>query len=223
MLHLKRLVVPFSVTWDISPEAGADISLSSSSKGGLYMTTCNPAEGRWYQFFVKGCCAKMGDIVRQDRAFTIIVLLKLLYIYEKEYQELGSNMPVHSIRSCMFLLLTCLSGMRGYKAVWTDLTTLTYGIEYYANMEDYTAISWRIVEQFKSHKGIAGCYMITIAGVTNSGESFPLGLNSFSYLWGGKAYTKVGHFNTPMGHIVRRRTTRRISFLSLKLFKRQKC
>ena len=39
-------------------------------------------------------------------------------------------------------------------------------------MEDCTAISWPIVGQFKSHDGIAGCYMIPIAGVTNSGIKF---------------------------------------------------
>ena len=37
--------------WDTSPEAGGDISLSTSSKAGQYVATCNPAEGRWYQQF----------------------------------------------------------------------------------------------------------------------------------------------------------------------------
>ena len=87
----------------------------------------------------------MGEIARQDRAFTISVLLKLLYVYEKEYHKLGSNMPVHSIRSCMFLLLTCLGGIQGCEAVWTDFAALTYDVEYYENMEDYTAILWSII------------------------------------------------------------------------------
>ena len=81
-------------------------------------------------------------------------------------------MPIHSICSCMFLLLTCLCGMQGYEAVWTDLTALKYDVEYCENMEDYTAISWPIVGRFKSHDGIAGCYMIPIAGVINSGIKF---------------------------------------------------
>ena len=31
----------FLVLWGISPEAGANVSLLSSSKGGCYMATCN--------------------------------------------------------------------------------------------------------------------------------------------------------------------------------------
>ena len=72
----------------------------------------------------------------------------------------------------MFLLLTYLGGIRGYEAVWTDLAALKYDAEYCENMGDYTAISWPIVGRFKSHDDIAGCYMIPITGVTNSGIIF---------------------------------------------------
>jgi len=168
----QKIWSTFPVLWDISPEAGAGIALSSSTKSGHFVATCNPAEGRWYQFFARGCCARMGDIVKQDRAFTIIALLKLLDMYEQEYKDLGSNIPINSICSCMFLLLPCLGGMQGYEAVWTDLAALKYDVEYCENMGDYTAISWPILGRFKSHDSIAGCYMIPIAGVANSGIKF---------------------------------------------------
>jgi len=162
----------FTVLWNVSPEAGSDITLSTSSKKGRYVATCNPSEGPWYQMFALGCCARMGDIVRQDRAYTIGVLLKMLDMFEQEYQDLGEAMPLQSIQACMFLLLTCLGGMRGYEAVWTDLAALRYDIEYCEDMDDYSAVAWPIVGRFKCHDGIAGCYMIPIAGVTNSGNNF---------------------------------------------------
>ena len=114
----------------------------------------------------------MGDIVKQDRAYTIGVLLKLLSMFEAEYQSLGRNMPMASICACMFLLLTCLGGMRGFEAVWTDLAALRYDVEYCESMEDYSAVSWPIVGRFKAHDGRAGCYMIPIAGTTDSGITF---------------------------------------------------
>ena len=67
----------------------------------------------------------------------------------------------------MFLLLACLGGVRGYEAVWTDLAPLTYDVSYCEDMEDLSAASWPIVGRFKAHGGIAGCYMIPIAGTTN--------------------------------------------------------
>ena len=79
----------------------------------------------------------------------------------------------------MFLLLTCLGGMRGYEAVWTDLAALRYDVEYCEDLEDLSAVSWPIVGRFKAHDGIAGCYMITIAGTTNSGITFFTWTQSF--------------------------------------------
>ena len=168
-----------TVIWDNSPEAGADITLSSSSAKGRYVATCNPSEGRWYQYFATGCCARMGDIVKQDKAYTIEVLHKLLSMYEMEYQDLGSDMSMNSMCSVMFLLLTCLGGMRGYEAVWTDLVTLRHDIELCERADDYTAIAWPIVGRFKAHDGIAGCYMIPIAGETDSGIQFFLWTQRF--------------------------------------------
>ena len=154
----------YTVLWDASPESGADITLSSSSSKGRYVATCNPSEGRMYQRFALGCCARMGDIVKQDRAYTIGVVLRLLDMYEAEYQELGDKMPMNLLCSCMFLLLTCLGGMRGFEAVWTDLAALRYDIEYCESIDDYSAVAWPIVGRFKAHDGRAGCYMIPIAG-----------------------------------------------------------
>ena len=119
-----------------------------------------------------GCYTWMGDVVQQDRAYTITVLLKLVKMYEDEYAELGEDMPLESLQSCIFLLLTCLGGMRGYKCVWTDLTALRYNVEYCESIEDCSTVAWPIVGRFKAHHGNLGCYMIPIAGTTNSGIKF---------------------------------------------------
>ncbi len=160
-----------TIIWDVSPEAGADIAFSTSKRG-RYVATCNPSEGRWYQRFSEGCAARMGDTVRQDRAYSIEMLHKLLEMYEKEYQDLGDEMSDESMNACMFLLVTSLGGMRGFEAVWTDLAALRYDIEYCESRDDYSAVAWPIVGRFKNHQGRTGCYMIPIAGTTNSGIQF---------------------------------------------------
>lgn len=168
----RKIRSAFTVVWEASPESGADVTLSAGSLKGRFIATVNPSEGRWYQHFSTGCCARMGDIVRQDRAYSIGVLLKLLAMYEVEWQESQFDMSRESIHAVMFLLVTCLGGMRGFEAVWTDLATLRYDLEYCEASEDFSAISWPIVGRFKAHNGIAGCYMIPIAGTTNSGIQF---------------------------------------------------
>ena len=110
--------------------------------------------------------------MRQDRVYSIDIVHKLLEMYEDEYQDATTAMSLNSICACMFLLLTCLGGMRGYEAMWTDLSGLHYDVEYCEELDDFSAVSWPIVGRFKSHSGRAGCYMIPIAGTTNSGMQF---------------------------------------------------
>ena len=124
----RKVRSTYTILWDNSPDAGADITLASASIKGRFVATCNPSEGRWYQFFALGCCARMGDVVRQDRAFTSAVLHKLLAMCDAWHADFGNNMPLNSMYSCMFLLLTCLGGMRGFEAVWTDLAALRYDL-----------------------------------------------------------------------------------------------
>ena len=62
------------------------MTLSSGLIKGRCVATRCPSEGRWHQHFETGICARMGDVVLQDRAFTIEVLLALLEMYEEEWQ-----------------------------------------------------------------------------------------------------------------------------------------
>ena len=59
----------------------------------------------------------MGDVVHQDRAFTLPILHKLVDMYEQEYWDKQTPMTNTSMCSVMFLLVACLGGMRGYEVV----------------------------------------------------------------------------------------------------------
>ena len=72
----------------------------------------------------------------------------------------------------MFLLVSCLGGMRGFKVVWMELAALQYDVAYCEAAEDELAVSWPIVGQFKARQGVRDCYMIPIAGLTHSGIQF---------------------------------------------------
>ena len=59
----------------------------------------------------------MGDVVPQDRAYTLELLHALLEMFELEWQVHGYSVPMVSIYSVMFLLVICVGGMCGYEAV----------------------------------------------------------------------------------------------------------
>jgi hypothetical protein len=66
-----------TVLWESSPLGGDDLTLSAGSIKGRFVATLCPSEDRWYQHFESGICARMGDVVSQDRAYTIEVVLVL--------------------------------------------------------------------------------------------------------------------------------------------------
>lgn len=168
----RKVRATITVLWEASPESLADMVLSTGTRQGRYVGTRNPAESRWYEHFNKGVRARMGDIVSQDRAYTIEVLHQLIKSYERDWEQWGYAIKLKTICSCMFLLVSSLGGMRGFEVMWTDLAALRYDLNYCEDISDFTAVSWPVVGRFKAHDGRLGCYMIPIAGLTNSGIKF---------------------------------------------------
>ncbi len=83
----------------------------------------------------------VARIVSQDRAYTIKVLLALIEMFEEEWKTFYLQIPLLSMCTCMFLLVSCLGGMRGFEVVWTDLTALRYDIAYCKAAEVDFAVS----------------------------------------------------------------------------------
>ena len=168
----RKIRATLTVLWEGSPESGKDMVMSSASRKGRFISTLAPSESRWYERFALGISARMGDIVTQDRAYTIEVLHALLDSYETEWNDNDSEMSLATLSSCMFLLVSCLGGMRGFEVMWTDLAALRYDLDYCEEIGDFSAVAWPIVGRFKAHNGVLGCYMIPIAGTTDSGIHF---------------------------------------------------
>ncbi len=77
----RKAHATLTILWESSPLGGDDLTLSAGS-----VATLCPSEGWWYQHVESGICARMGDMVSQDRAYTIEVVLALLKMFEEEWQ-----------------------------------------------------------------------------------------------------------------------------------------
>lgn len=168
----RKLRSTLTKLWESSPEANSDITLSSGSARGRFVATQNPSEGNWYGAFAAGINARMGDVVSQDRAYTLELFLALVAMYEAEWETHGLSMSMHAMYSVMFLLVSTLGGMRGYEVMWTDLAALRYDVRYAKQRGDYTGVAWPIVGRFKARNGVLDNYIIPIAGTTKSGLKF---------------------------------------------------
>jgi hypothetical protein len=158
-----------TVLWETSPLSGSDIVLSSGSVKGRYIATMCPSEGRWYSLFNIGIRTRKGDIVHQDRAYTLEIVHAVIDAFETQFQQEGFNMPIRDMEAAMFFIASCTGGFRGYETVWTDLGALRYDIEFCEESGDESAVAWPVTGRFKNEHGAWNCYIIPIAGVTGSG------------------------------------------------------
>ena len=130
---------------------------------GCYVATLCPSEGQYYHRLGTGINARMGDIVSQDRSYTLELMHTLFEMYELECQEHGYSVPMVSIYSVMFLIATCLGGMRGYEAVWADLDAIRYDVTHCLNHEDESAVTWHTLGRFNVQDEVLDYFIIPIA------------------------------------------------------------
>jgi hypothetical protein len=81
----RKAQATLTVLWESSLLGGNNMTLSAGSVKRRFVTTCCPSEGQSYQHFKTGICARMGDVVSQDRAYTIEIILALLEMYKEEW------------------------------------------------------------------------------------------------------------------------------------------
>lgn len=165
----RRIRSTSTVLWETSALGGSDVTFSSGKTSGRYIATMNPSEGRWYQLFNTGARVRMADIVDQDRAYTIEIVLAIVQMYEERFQELGYEIPLRELEAAMFFMISCFGGFRGYETVWTDLSALIHELTYCEENDDASAVAWPVAGRFKNKRGLWECYYIPIAGVTGSG------------------------------------------------------
>lgn len=158
-----------TVLWENSPASGSDIVFSSGQAKGRFVATLCPSEGRWYQHFSLGCATRLGDVVTQDRAYSIEIVLQVIQMYEDHFQQEGYTIPIRVMEAAMFFMISCFGGFRGFETVWTDLGALRYDVRQCEEVEDFEAVSWPVTGRFKNEHGAWGHYFIPIAGVTGSG------------------------------------------------------
>ena len=111
-------------------------------------------------------------MTRQDRAYTLALVHEMLRRFEEDWDRVDGNPTVQWISSVMISLTTCLGGMRGYEAVWTNLAALIHDLEMCELEEEPKGVGWPIVGRFKAEGGGIGGHVIPIAATTNSGIEF---------------------------------------------------
>jgi hypothetical protein len=126
---------------------------------------------------------------------------ELLDRFESEWerQQEAEEIDLHWLSAVVFLLASCLGGMRGYEVVWADLAGLIHDISRSEQEEDYSAVGWPIVGRFKMEGGGIGGHVIPIAGTTKSGIEFFKWAQRFCFVLADNGRSQGWAFARPNG------------------------
>ena len=81
----RKIRATTAILWENSPMSGSDIAFSSGGLKGRFVATLCPSEGRWFQRWNLGTRVRMADVVTQDQAFSIEIVLAVIQLYEGRF------------------------------------------------------------------------------------------------------------------------------------------
>ena len=185
--------------WAASPWSGVDLSFASRNQ--KFRATLCPTQKVFFEHFARGFRIRTGIMSRQDRAYSLELVHELLDRFESEWerQQEAEEIDLHWLSAVVFLLASCLGGMRGYEVVWADLAGLIHDISRSEQEEDYSAVGWPIVGRFKMEGGGIGGHVIPIAGTTKSGIEFFKWAQRFCFVLADNGRSQGWAFARPNG------------------------
>lgn len=131
----------------------------------LVVTKC-PTYGEFFERFVKGMHKRMGEIVKPDRALSLVILKEICSQLEDEWLEPDSDKWEIAMEGAFYLIAYCCA-LRGEEMQMTDL----YGILRHWDEGDRCELKHVVVALLGRFKGETGenYHLLCIADVTSHG------------------------------------------------------
>jgi hypothetical protein len=99
-------------------------ALTFSAGKGHHFASCSVTNGMWYSRFQDGVHCHMGDVLKQDMAISIGVMLKLQELFERDYQESSGEERQKIVEGATFALIAYCISLRGFEVPKIDLAAL---------------------------------------------------------------------------------------------------
>jgi len=110
--------------WRASVEGVGLESVMARDRTKLFHTSC-PTAGDWYERFLLGMHKRMGDKVKQDEAISMPVMLKLMSLFERDYQGVIRGGSLEEVAEILFpaafIVIGYCAALRGEEVPMMDL------------------------------------------------------------------------------------------------------
>lgn len=146
-------------------------ALSFSAGKGHLFASCSVTNGMWYSRFQDGVHCRMGDVLKQDMAISMGVMLKLQDLFEQDYQQTGGEERRKIVEGATFSLTAYCISLRGFEVPKIDLAALRENrvqVDTTGLRREVAHVGVPLVGRFKAEKG-EQCHIIPMAAETRSG------------------------------------------------------
>mmetsp|Transcript_9714 Transcript_9714/g.14043 ORF Transcript_9714/g.14043 Transcript_9714/m.14043 type:complete len:475 (-) Transcript_9714:1604-3028(-) len=164
---IRKLRSAFSNAWHSSSEGARSMATLGRDSAKSFLTNC-PTQGVWFERFAKGCVSRMGEVVRQDLAMSIHVMLKLMYEFELAWQLANGEAQEHIASVALYSVVAFCGSFRGHEVFLLDL----YGLLKYQSQCLHSAgVRYCMIPLLGKYKGEDGSryHLTPLAATTKSG------------------------------------------------------
>lgn len=133
-----------------------------------FLTKC-PTQSLWFERFSKGCLYRMGEVVKQDLAISIDVMLCMMKLFDDEWLRTPDGWDRSEIASvALYSIIAFCGSFRGHEVFLVDLFGLT---KYETTFTLSNQTSYCMIPLLGKYKGESGerYHLTPLSSVTKSG------------------------------------------------------
>jgi len=194
---IQKFRSAFSNVYHASAQ-GLEATVMAKDTKKLIVTKC-PTYGSWFEKFMKGCHKRMGEIVRPDRALSTSILIEILSLVNKEWNDYPQRRLSIAAEGAFYVIAFCC-GLRGEEVPLVDLHgTLKHWEASTTFNPPHIVVA--ILGRFKGEIG-ENYHLLPIVTVTSSGID--------NKLWIGRLLEECSKLNITNGPLFRSKTGSKI-------------
>jgi hypothetical protein len=117
---MRKFRSSYSNVYHASAEGATTLATLGRDTAKTFLTAC-PTQSLWFERFAKGCLRRMGQEVRQDLALSVGIMLRLMELLDKEWNDDCRLVWEQVTLMGAFSIIAFCGSFRGHEVFLVDL------------------------------------------------------------------------------------------------------
>jgi hypothetical protein len=166
---IRKLKSAISNVWEASAIGGArTLCLSSEDRKKISEFSTGPTQSRWFKRFREGSKARMGEIVKQNKALSREILHAMLEVARERMSVERGDQQALTISVATYVLVCFCASLRGNEGFMTDLSGLIFYLDEGKTDDENAHVVIPLLGRFKNEAG-EQYHLLAIPSATKTG------------------------------------------------------